>query len=98
MSRRDKIRAELVRAVNEPAKFQILIAHHARVRRASGLVFIGKILDDVLLKIRRFIHEIIRHTELVADRARGGQMLRPAGRHRRALGVRQARRAVLSRG
>ena len=78
MSCRNKIRAELIRAVNEPTKFQILIAHHARVRRAAGLVFIGEILDDVFLKIRRFVHEIIWHVELVADRTRVGDGLRTA--------------------
>ena len=48
----DEGRAELIGPVNEPAKFQVLIAHHAGIGRASGLVFIGKVLDDVLLKIR----------------------------------------------
>lgn len=74
----DEIRAELIRAVNEPAKLQILIAHDARVRRAAGLVFVGEVLDDVLLKICRFIHEVIRDIEIVADAARIGHGLRAA--------------------
>ena len=64
----DVLRAELVRALDEPAELQILVAHHARVRRAAGLVFIGEVLDDVLLKLGRFVDEVIRDAKLVADR------------------------------
>ena len=78
MSRGDEIRAELVRAVNEPAELQILIAHHARIRRAAGLVFVGEVLDDVLLEFRRLVNEVIRDVELVADGARVGDGLRAA--------------------
>ena len=78
MSRGDEIRAELIRAVNQSAELQILIAHHARIRRASGLVFVGEILDDVLLEFRRLVNEVIRDVELVADRARVGDGLRAA--------------------
>ena len=60
MSGGDEICAELVRTVDQPAELQILVAHHARIRRAPGLIFIGKVLDDEFLKIRRFIHQIIR--------------------------------------
>ena len=74
----DEIRAELIRAVNEPAEFQILIAHHAGIRRATGLVFVGEVLDDVLLEFRRLVNEVIRDVELVADRARVGDGLRSA--------------------
>ena len=74
----NKLRAELVRAVNEPAELQILVAHHARVRCATGLVFIGEVLDDVLLEFRRLVNEVIRDVELVADRARVGDGLRAA--------------------
>ncbi len=78
MSRRDEIRAELIRAVNQPAELQILIAHHARIRRAAGLVFVGEILDDVLLEFRRLVNQVIRNVELVADGARVGDGLRAA--------------------
>src|SRR5271170_2319784 len=74
----DELRAELVRAVNEPAKLQILIAHHAGIRRAAGLVFVGEVLDDVLLEFRRLVNEVIRDVELVADAARVGDGLRAA--------------------
>ena len=75
MSGRDEIRTQLIRAVNQSAELQILIAHHARVRRAAGLVFVGEILDDVLLEFRRFVNEVIRDVELVADGARVGDGL-----------------------
>jgi hypothetical protein len=78
MSGRDEICAELIRAVNEPAELQILVAHHARIRRATGLVFIGEILDDVLLKFARLIDQIIWNVQLVADGARIGDGLRAA--------------------
>ena len=74
----DVIRAELVGAVNEPAELKILVAHHARIRRAAGLVFIGKILDDVLLEFRRLVNQIIRNVQLVANRAGIGDRLRAA--------------------
>src|SRR5271170_4738397 len=78
MSRRNKIRAELIRTINEPAELQILVAHHAGIRRAAGLVFVGEVLDDVLLEFRRLVNEVIRDVELVADGARVGDGLRAA--------------------
>ena len=76
MSGGDELRTKLVRTVNEPAKLQVLVTHHTGIRRAAGFVFVGKILDDVLLKIRRLVHEIIRDVELVADTAGVGHGLR----------------------
>ena len=74
----DVVRAELAGAINKPAKFQVLIAHHARIRRAAGLVFVGEVINDVLLKFRRLVNEVIRNVELVADGARVGDGLRAA--------------------
>ena len=85
MARGDVIRAELVRAVNEPAELQVLIAHHARIRRAAGLVFVGEILDDVLLEFRRLVNQVIRDVELVADGAGVGDGLRAAALVLRAV-------------
>ena len=78
MAGRNKIRAKLPGAVNQPAELQILIAHHARVRRAAGLVFVGEVTDDVLLEFRRLVNQVIRNAELVADGARVGDGLRAA--------------------
>jgi len=74
----DVIRAELTGAVNQPAKLEILIAHHARIRRAAGLVFVGKVADDVLLEFRRLINQVIRDAKRVADGAGIGNGLRAA--------------------
>ena len=74
----DVLRAELVGAVDEPAELQVLVAHHARIRRAAGLVFVGEVLDDVLLEFRRLVNQVIRDAELVADGARVGDGLRAA--------------------
>ena len=71
----DVFRAQLVGAVDQPAELQVFIAHHAGIGRASGLVFIGEILDDVLLEIRRLVDEIIGDIQLLADRAGVGHGL-----------------------
>ena len=74
----DEVRAQLIGAVDEPAKFQVLVAHHARIGRAAGLVFVGEILDDVLLEFRRLVDQVIRHAQFVAHGARIGDGLRTA--------------------
>jgi hypothetical protein len=55
-----------------------LIAQHARVRRATNLVFVGEVLDDLALKLRRLVNQIIRDAEFVADGAGVGDGLRAA--------------------
>lgn len=60
MSGGDEVGAKLVRTINEPAELEILVAHHTRIGRAAGPIFIRKILDDVLLKFPGFINEVIR--------------------------------------
>jgi len=72
------LRPQLVRAVNQPAELEILIAHHTRVRRAPGLVFVRKVIDDVLLKFRRLVNEVIGDIQLMADCTRIGDGLRAA--------------------
>ena len=74
----DVLGAKLVGAVDQSAEFQILVAHDARVGRAAGFVFVGEILDDLGLKFRGFIDEIVRHAELVADGAGVADGLRAA--------------------
>jgi hypothetical protein len=51
--------AECLRFVPEIAELQFLVAHHAGVRRAPGLVFAGKIIDDEALELVRFIHHVM---------------------------------------
>src|ERR1035437_8062435 len=74
----DELRAELVGAINQSSKLQILIAQHAWVWCAAGLVFVGKILDDVFLEFRRLVNEVVGDAEFVADRAGVGDGLRAA--------------------
>ena len=78
MSCGDVIRAELPGAVNKTAELEILIAHDTRIRRATGLVFVGKVTDDVLLEFRRFVNQVIGDVELVTDGAGIGDGLRAA--------------------
>ena len=63
------IRAELISALDEPAEFQMLVAHHAGIGRATGFIFVGKILNHVLLKILSFIDEIIANAKVGANGA-----------------------------
>ena len=52
-----------------------------------GLVFVGEVLDDLVLKLRRFVNQVIRNAQLVADRAGIRDRLRPAAL---VLGARHA--------
>ena len=56
----------------------MLVAHHAGVGRAAGLVFGGKIIDDVGLEILGLIDEIVANAEVVADGTGIGDGLRAA--------------------
>ena len=53
--------------LDEPAEFQMLVAHHA-VKRATAYI-VGKILNHVLLKILSFIDEIIANAKVGANGA-----------------------------
>lgn len=70
VARCDEICSELIRARDEGAELEFLIAHHARIGSASGFVFIGEVLDDLLLELLGFVDEIIRDAEFVANGAR----------------------------
>ena len=64
--------------LDEAAELEVLVAHHAGIGRAAGLVFIGEVLDDLALKLRRLVYEVIGDAQLMADRARVGDRLRAA--------------------
>src|SRR5438552_3110889 len=51
----DVLGAKLVGALDEPAEFKVLIAHDARVRCATCLVFVGEVMDDLTLKLSGFV-------------------------------------------
>ena len=58
----DVIAAERLRLVPKIAELQLLVAHHARVRRPAGLVFAREIIDHELLELIRFIDHVMRNT------------------------------------
>jgi undecaprenyl diphosphate synthase len=74
----DALAAQLPGAVEQRAELQFLVAHHARIGRAPGLVFLGKVGDDLLLKRVRLVNQIIGNAQLVADGARVHDRLRAA--------------------
>src|SRR5690242_15221537 len=68
MACRNEPSSELVRAVNESAEFQILIAHHARIRRTASFVLVGEVLNYLGLKLFGFVNEVIRNAQFVTNR------------------------------
>ena len=48
--------------------FSFSIAEHARIGRATGFVFLGEIMDNLLLEVVRLINQIIRDVELLQPR------------------------------
>src|SRR4051794_1010366 len=78
MAGRNVFRSELISAIDQPAKLEILIAHHARIGCAAGLVLVSEILNDLGLELFGFVDEIVWHAELMANRARVRDRLRTA--------------------
>ena len=74
----DVLRAELAGPIEEAAKFEVLVAHHAWIGRSASLVFGGEILNDPVLEFRRLVDEIIGDAQLMADRPGIGDGLRTA--------------------
>ena len=78
MARGDVIAAERLGLFPEIAELELLVAHHARIRRPAGLVFAGEIIDDQALELIRFIDDVMRKAQRVGHAARIGHGLRPA--------------------
>lgn len=74
----DIFRPERARLFPQVAEFQFLIAHHARVRRASRLVFARKIIDDQLPERIRLVHHVMRNPQRMRHAARIGDRAGPA--------------------
>ncbi len=72
------IAAQLPRALEQGAELELLVAHDARIGRAPGPVFLGKISDHLFLEGVRLVDQIIGDTELVADAAGIRHRLRAA--------------------
>ena len=56
---RDEVAAERLRFLPQIPELQLLIAHHARIRRAAGLVFAREIIDHDALELVRLVHHVM---------------------------------------
>ena len=69
MASGDKITVERFRFSPKIAKLQFLIAHHARIRRSTSLVFARKIIDHQFFELIGFIDDVVRNSERVRHTA-----------------------------
>ena len=65
----DEVAAQLSGSVEESSKLEVLVAHHAGVRRPSSSVFFGEVADDAFLEFGRFVDEVVGNAEAGADAA-----------------------------
>src|SRR5207248_5781332 len=72
------IAAERLGLAPEITELDLLITHHAWVRRPTGLVFTGEIIDNESLKLVRLINNVMRNAKRVRHAARIGDRLWPA--------------------
>ena len=56
----DVIAAERLGFLPKIAELQLLVAHHARIRSAAGLVFAGKIIYHEPLELVGFVDHVMR--------------------------------------
>ena len=59
MSGCDVIAAERFGFPPKISKLQFLVAHHARIWRATGLIFAGEIIDHGALELIGFIDHVV---------------------------------------
>ena len=78
MARGDIGGAELVSPANQTAELEVLVAHHARIRSATGLILVREVPDDLLLKFCCLVDEIVGNPKLMTNGAGVGDGLRPA--------------------
>ena len=72
------IAAERLRFAPEITELDLLITHHTRVRRPTGLIFTGEIIDHEALELVRFINHVMRNAQRVRHAAGVRDRLRPA--------------------
>ena len=70
VARRDVLRADFERALEEPAEFHIAVAGDAGVRRAAMRVLGEEVVDDFFAEEVFEIHDVVRDAEDVADAPR----------------------------
>src|SRR4029077_3782345 len=78
VSGRDIVTSEQLSLLPKISEFQFLVAHHTRIRRATGLVFAGKITDHEFFELIRFIDHVMRDVEHMSDATRVPLGLWPA--------------------
>src|SRR5262245_32688460 len=78
MPRSDVIAAQCAGFAPEIAELEFFVAHHARVRRPSGLVFAGEIINHNTLELIGLVNNVMRNAERVRYAARIGDRLWPA--------------------
>src|SRR5438046_4082351 len=70
MTRGDVIAAERCRFTPEIAELELFIAHHARIRRPTGLVLAGEIFNHEPLELVGFVDNIMRNAQRMRHAAR----------------------------
>src|SRR6185436_16230267 len=78
MSGRDVLCAELIGSIDQPAKFQILITHHARIGRPTSFVFLGEVMNHLFFELFSFIDQVVRDAQFVTNGAGIRYSLGPA--------------------
>src|ERR1044071_5389539 len=78
MTSTDVIAAECPGFAPKTAELEFFVAHHARVRRPSGLVFAGEIINHQALELIGLVHNVVRNPERMRYAARVGDCLRSA--------------------
>ena len=83
MPRRDVLGADLLREVPQLAELQPVVAHHARIRRAAGEVFVGEVVLDPAERVLK-VQSVKWNVESIGDSSR----IRSVGRAAASLLVR----------
>ena len=65
----DKVRPERPGLGAEVSKFEMFVAHHARIRRSTLTVFAGKIVDDNFFKVVCLVHNVVGDSQTMGHAA-----------------------------
>src|SRR5213079_2510720 len=69
VSGRDIVTSEQLSLLPKISEFQFLVAHHTWIRRATGLVFTGKITDHEFFELIRLIDHVMWNSEGMGNSA-----------------------------
>ena len=62
MASRDVVAIQRLGFIPQIAELQFLIAHHAWIWSAAGLIFAGEIIDHGFLELIGFVHHVMGNT------------------------------------